>query len=52
MMPWQDYRRLSDEEVASVVAYLRTLPPVKKAREHDRDPRAGALVHEVRARSR
>lgn len=32
MMPWQNYRGLSDEDVASVVAYLRTLAPVKKAR--------------------
>jgi mono/diheme cytochrome c family protein len=32
MMPWQNYRSLSDEDVASVVAYLRALPPVKKAR--------------------
>ena len=32
MMPWQNYSQLSDEDVASVVAYLRTLPPVKKAR--------------------
>jgi mono/diheme cytochrome c family protein len=33
MMPWQDFRHFSDEDVASVVAYLRTLPAVKKARE-------------------
>jgi mono/diheme cytochrome c family protein len=32
MMPWENYRNLSDEDVASVVAYLRTLAPVKKAR--------------------
>jgi mono/diheme cytochrome c family protein len=32
MMPWENYRHLSDEEVASVVVYLRTLAPVKKAR--------------------
>ena len=32
MMPWQSYRNLSDEELASVIAYLRTLPPVKKQR--------------------
>jgi mono/diheme cytochrome c family protein len=32
MMPWQNYRALSDEDVASVVVYLRTLPAVKKAR--------------------
>lgn len=32
MMPWQNYRHLSDEDVASVVVYLRTLPPVVKPR--------------------
>ena len=32
MMPSQEYRSLSDEDVASVVTYLRTLAPVKKAR--------------------
>jgi hypothetical protein len=32
MMPWPDYRNFSDEEVASVVVYLRTLQPVKKQR--------------------
>lgn len=32
MMPWENYRHFSDEEVASVVAYLRTLPPVKRER--------------------
>lgn len=31
MMPWQNYRAMSDEDVAWVVAYLRTLPPVKQA---------------------
>jgi mono/diheme cytochrome c family protein len=32
MMPWQNYRQMSDEDVASVVAYLRALPPVKRPR--------------------
>jgi mono/diheme cytochrome c family protein len=32
MMPWENYRHLADEDVASIVVYLRTLPPVKKAR--------------------
>ncbi len=32
MMPWQDYRQLSDEELASVIVYMRSLPPVRKAR--------------------
>jgi mono/diheme cytochrome c family protein len=32
MMPWENYRHFSDEEVASVIAYLRTLAPVKRAR--------------------
>jgi mono/diheme cytochrome c family protein len=29
MMPYPDYRRMSDEDVESVVAYMNTLPPVK-----------------------
>jgi mono/diheme cytochrome c family protein len=33
MMPWPAFRNFSDEEVASVVAYLRSLPPVKKKRD-------------------
>jgi mono/diheme cytochrome c family protein len=32
MMPWENYRRLSDDDVAAVVVYLRSLPAVKKAR--------------------
>jgi mono/diheme cytochrome c family protein len=33
MMPSKHFRHLSDEEVASIVVFLRTLPPVKKQRE-------------------
>ncbi len=29
MMPYAEYRKLSDEDLASVVAYLRSLPPVR-----------------------
>jgi mono/diheme cytochrome c family protein len=29
MMPYLHYRRMSDEDVASVVVYLRTLPPLR-----------------------
>jgi len=29
MMPYSHYRRMSDEDVASVVVYLRTLPPLR-----------------------
>jgi mono/diheme cytochrome c family protein len=29
LMPYQDYRALSDEDAGAVVAYLRTLPPVR-----------------------
>jgi cytochrome c553 len=32
MMPWQNYSQLSDEDLASVVVYLRSLSPVKKQR--------------------
>jgi len=30
LMPFEDYRRMSDEDVASVVAYLRTMAPVRQ----------------------
>lgn len=29
MMPYQHYRLMSDEDLASVIVYLRTVPPVK-----------------------
>ena len=28
-MPWPDYARLSPDDMAAMIAYLRTLPPVK-----------------------
>jgi mono/diheme cytochrome c family protein len=28
MMPYEDFRHISDEDVASIVVYLRSLPPV------------------------
>jgi len=28
-MPWEVYRRLSDEDLKSVYAFLRSIPPVK-----------------------
>ena len=30
MMPYVNYRNMSDEDLASVVTYLRTLPPISK----------------------
>jgi mono/diheme cytochrome c family protein len=29
-MPYENYRQLSDEDLASVIVYLRTLPPVRR----------------------
>ena len=29
MMPYQNYRNLSDEDLASVIVYIRSLPPVR-----------------------
>ncbi len=29
MMPYEHYRRMSDEDLASVIVYLRSLPPVR-----------------------
>ncbi len=31
VMPYMGYRAMSDKDVAAVIAYLRTIPPVKKA---------------------
>ena len=31
-MPYPDFRALSDEDVASIIVYLRSLPPVRKQR--------------------
>ena len=31
-MPYPDFRNLSDEDLASVIVYLRSLPPIKKQR--------------------
>src|SRR5262245_43414561 len=31
LMPYQRYRSMSDEDVASIVVYLRSLPPVRRA---------------------
>ncbi len=30
-MPWQDYAKLSDDDLKAIFAYLMTLPPVKNA---------------------
>jgi mono/diheme cytochrome c family protein len=30
MMPYRDYRSMSDEDLRATIAYLRTLPPVEK----------------------
>lgn len=31
MMPYSEYRELSDEDVQSLVAYIRTLPPIRNS---------------------
>jgi mono/diheme cytochrome c family protein len=30
-MPYPDFRQMSDEDLASVIAYIRSLPPIRKA---------------------
>ena len=32
-MPYPDFRNLSDEDLASIIVYLRSLPPIRKQRE-------------------
>src|SRR5579863_275143 len=29
MMPYQDFRKMSDDDLASIIVYLRSLPPVR-----------------------
>jgi mono/diheme cytochrome c family protein len=31
LMPYRNYRHMSDEDLASVIVYIKSLPPVKKA---------------------
>ena len=31
LMPWQNYKDMSDEDLRSIFAYLKTIPPVKNA---------------------
>src|SRR5579862_2545406 len=31
-MPYPDFRNMSDEDIASIVVYLRSLPPIRKQR--------------------
>ena len=38
MMPYESYRRLPDEDVAAIVAYLKSRPPVKKEHPPTRMP--------------
>ncbi len=38
LMPYQEYRRLPDEDVAAIVVYLRSLAPVKNALPASRLP--------------
>jgi cytochrome c553 len=47
-MPWQQYSNLSDEDLAAIYAYLRTLPPVSN-RVPEPVPPAGAPGAEAAA---
>ncbi len=38
LMPYEEYRRLPDDDAAAVVAYLRSLPPVRNALPKSRLP--------------
>ena len=38
IMPWEDYRRLTDEDLKGIFAYLRTLKPVKHRVDNSEPP--------------
>lgn len=42
-MPWQNYAKLHDEDVDAIVAYLRSIPPVKHQEPKALPPGAEAL---------
>jgi hypothetical protein len=46
-MPWESFRNLSDEDLRSVYAYLRTIRPIRN-RVPEPEPPAGAVVAEAR----
>jgi hypothetical protein len=37
-MPWPTFSKLSDEDVGAIVAYLRSLPPVRHRVPEDVEP--------------
>ena len=39
VMPYEFYRSMSDEDLASIIVYLRSIPPVRNALTHSRPPR-------------
>jgi hypothetical protein len=38
IMPWGDYRNLTDEDLKAIFAYLRTLKPVKHRVDNTEPP--------------
>lgn len=36
VMPYMNFRNLDDEDLASIIVYLRTLPPVRQVRPHSK----------------
>ena len=52
LMPYEEYRRIPDEDVAAIVVYLRSLPPVRNPLPRTALPFPLGHRHEGRARSR
>ena len=48
-MPYQDFRALSDEDLASIIVYMRSLPPVRKQRPPTRADLPGEIFDPQRA---
>ncbi len=52
IMPYPNYRSMSDEDVASIVVYMRSLPPVRHALPGDRDLCSGEDISSAMFRNR
>ena len=51
LMPYPDFHSMSDEDLASVIVYLRSLPPVHKPRPPHRADLSGEVPDPQRART-
>lgn len=46
LMPYVNYHNMSDEDLASVISYIRSLPPVRKQQPQSNVPISGESIHQ------